>query len=187
MPKIKIDISSGIFEVEGDETFVKEIYQQYKDKLDQKWKIHSFRPTVPEEQMGNEGTKKTTPQKPTVKPKFRGSKSPKLVNNLNLSTGNQMSLKDFFKEKNPESALEKNAVFVYYIEKKLNITGITTDHVFTCYKELNEKYPEALRQSLVDTYHRKGWISTSSMTDVKMTTRGDLFVEHELPRQAKSK
>lgn len=186
MPKIKIDISSGIFEVEGDEKFVREIHGQYKDELDQNWKEFSLRPTVPEEQMGNKGTKKTTPQKPTAKPKFRGSKNPKLINNLNLSTGNQVPLKDFFKEKSPKTALEKNAVFVFYMEKKLSITGITPNHVFTCYKEVNERVPEALRQSLVDTHHNKGWINASSMTDVKLTTRGDNFVEHDLPKQTKS-
>ena len=33
MTKLKIDLKTGVLEVEGEEAFVKEVYQDYKDQL----------------------------------------------------------------------------------------------------------------------------------------------------------
>jgi hypothetical protein len=82
--------------------------------------------------------------------------------------------------KSTASALEKNAVFVYYLSKIANIKNINLNHIYSCYKEVGAKLPQALKQSLADTSSKKGWIDTKSMSDIKITLKGEGLVEREL-------
>jgi hypothetical protein len=93
------------------------------------------------------------------------------------------TLKQFYVEKNPNSALERNAVFVYFLQQISKIPKIATGHIYTCYKDLGIKPPVRLRQSLADTASKKGWLDTGSMNDIKVTLKGEGFVEHELPKE----
>jgi hypothetical protein len=79
--------------------------------------------------------------------------------------------------------MEKNTVFVYYMQKKLNLTGITVDHIYTCYKNGNIRVPGALVQSILDTSNRKGWLNTRRTDDISVTTQGENLVEDDLPRK----
>ena len=83
--------------------------------------------------------------------------------------------------------METNTVFVYYLEKVLNLSGITVDHIYTCYKAAEQTIPGALAQSLLDTASRKGWLDTSNMSDISLPTGGENLVERVLPRAAKVK
>lgn len=94
------------------------------------------------------------------------------------------SLRDFYAEKKPQGFLEHNTLFVYYLNKMRDIPGITQSHVYTCYKEVAARIPGAFYQSLVDTARRKGWIDTSEGDDMRVTTVGENFVEHDLPGKA---
>lgn len=101
------------------------------------------------------------------------------VPSLNLSPTGQESLRDFLNKRNIKSAMELNTVFVYYLGKVIGCTGITPNHVYTCYKVVNKKYPSKLRQSLTDTKCRKAWIDTSDMDNIKIAPNGENFVEHD--------
>ena len=39
--------------------------------------------------------------------------------------------------------------------------------------DLSVKFPSNIRQSLIDTKNKKGWIDTSSMTNICLTTVGE--------------
>ncbi len=94
------------------------------------------------------------------------------------------SLRDFYSEKQPATFLERNAVFVYYLQRLKEVASIGPNHIFTCYKEVNLRVPGAFYQSLLDT-RTKGWIDTTDTEDMRITTVGENFVEHDLPRQTK--
>lgn len=160
MAKLKIDIKNGVFEAEGDEQFIKELYRDYQAEKSAKTVSKLIKST-------NEDLSK---------------ESYSIVKDINLSM-DRTTLKKFYLEKNPKSALERNTVFVYFLAKISKIEKIAIGHIYTCYKDLNIKPPAKLRQNLADTASKKGWLDTSSMQNIKITLKGESFVEHELPKE----
>lgn len=107
-----------------------------------------------------------------------------VIKDLNLKKeGGTVSLRDFYSQKMPEVFSEQNAVFVYYLNRMKDIDGITPSHIFTCYKEVSARVPGAFYQSLLDTARKKGWIDTRDTNQIKITTVGENFVEHDLPKK----
>ena len=179
--RLKIDLDEGILEVEGTEAFVKSIYEEFKSGLlgkagkegteHRNRRAKQIHPPKTEGEMGSRRHKK----KPA---------SYAIVKDLDLSgKKNKQSLRDFFKLKSPSTNMEKNVVFIYYLQKTAAVEGITANHVYSCYKDVGIKIPQALEQSLIDTAHHKGWIDTSSMDNLKVATPGENFVEHDLPKK----
>lgn len=158
MARIKIDIKNGIFEAEGDEQFIKELYRDYQ----------------------SEKSAKTISRVLKKQDNAFEKESYSIVKDINLSM-DRTTLKQFYLEKNPKSALERNVIFVYYLQKISKIEKIAIGHIYTCYKDLNIKPPAKLRQSLADTASKKGWLDTQSMNAIKITLKGENFIEHELP------
>ena len=106
-----------------------------------------------------------------------------LVKDLNLRAPGNKSFKDFNEEKKPNTAFEFNTVAVYYMTDILQVSGITPNHIFTCYKEVSKRPPEAFIQSLRDTASKQGFIDTAETGNIKLLMRGRNLVEHDLPRQ----
>lgn len=91
------------------------------------------------------------------------------------------SLKDFVSEKKPKTNEERFAVIIYYLEKTLQQRAIDRNYIYTCFKELGVKFPLQIDPVLRNAARRKGWITTSNSSDLKMTVGGENFVEHDLP------
>lgn len=188
MTKLKIDLRNGTLEVEGGEAFVRKVYQDYKEKVAQE----NFVPVEEPTRVENASVVKTASDRRVKNVNAKSSSKRKeayqIVKDLDLSAkGEKEALKSFYTKKSPSTAMERNAVFVYYLEKIADIKSIGVNHIYTCYKDVNEKVPGALRQSLLDTSFRKGWIDTKSIDDITITTQGENRVEHELPTQKKEK
>lgn len=188
MTKLKIDFQTEILEVDGEESFVKMVYQDYKDKLSSKTQSDTSREEK-SDQFVQEKTRKVPHKAEKRKSKGRSTReSLAIVKDLDLSSnGGKQSLRDFYEEKLPGVGMENNVVFVYYMQKIANVSGITVNHVYSCYKDVGARVPTALRQSLIDTSHNKGWIDTSSLEDIKVPTTGENFVEHDLPKKTTNK
>lgn len=161
--KIKIDIEQGIFEAEGAERFVREMHKEFEGLLKE------ARPKKVEKEKSLKGTKKS-------KHAFV------LVPNINFSPADNFSLHEFHAGRRPRNAFENNTFFVYYIQKVLKMTGITANHIYTCYQHLNISPSNAFRQSLIDTSHKKGYLDTSNMQNIVLTIKGENFIERELPK-----
>jgi len=101
---------------------------------------------------------------------------------LNLYPSNAESLKGFYEKFNATNFFEKNLIYAYYLEKVLMMGEVTIDHMYTCYKQTNQKVPGNLYQSLIDTRNRKGWVDTRDMEDIKVTVTGENYVEHDMPK-----
>ncbi|SRR6266478_6264796 len=111
---------------------------------------------------------------------------PTFVRDLDLKkSGNAPGLREFYAQKKPKNFTEENAVFVYYLNRLKEVEGVTTNHIFTCYKEVGARLPGALYQSLLDTNRKKGWIDTGNMNRILISPIGENFVEHDLPRKEK--
>lgn len=134
----------------------------------------------------------TSPGK-TAKPKTNSKTASKskdnltLLKELNLRPTGKKSFKDFFDEKKPSSAGEFNTVAVYYLSEMLSLPNITPNHIYTCYKEVSKRPPEAFAQSLRDTASKHGYIDTSDSNNIKVPLRGKNFIEHDLPKTQKQK
>jgi hypothetical protein len=132
---------------------------------------------------------------PKTKPKRKSNKSKgkkkvlslSIIKDLNLKPTGKKTFKAFIDEKKPISHPEKCAVSVYYLAKELGLKGITSQHVYTCYKEAKWRVPANLLNKLSVTASEFGLIDTSDMEDIQISTRGENLIEQDLPRQEKGK
>lgn len=184
MTKLKLDLTSGILEVEGEEEFVKVIYNDFKDQL------ANQRLVSEEEQSPKADTSSTIPTKSLKKAKrvakaSSSAESYTLLKDIDFTKSEKgLSLREFYKQKSPESFAEKNLVFVYYLKSFLKIPKVTLNHIFTSYDEVGSRKPSAFKQSIADTSSKKGWLTTSSFEDISVPIKGENFVNHDLPAKA---
>lgn len=111
----------------------------------------------------------------------RSSSAPSMLRDLNLAPKGKKSFREFVAEKTPKTNNDKNAVSVYYLARILEEPAVTVDHVFTCYRDRSWRPAPNFANSLQLTASRKAWIDTKSMQDIKLTPRGEIYVEHDLP------
>lgn len=177
--RIRIDISQGIVEAEGSEDFVRSIYDDFKSQTE----LVSSKALPQKKQASPKTATKSKPKSKSSKSKAsRGSNS--IVKDLDLSAGGKtQSLRDFFNTYKTNSNMEKNLIFVYWLQELAKIDQISVDHIFTCYRSISGiKAPAALYQSLIDTSTRKGWLDTSSVESIKVTIPGVNYLEHDLSK-----
>lgn len=175
MSRIKIDLQNGVLDIEGEEAFVKEIYNEYREKIYSRFDESALKGDRPVDQRSTKIVSKLVAKK-------QGKKGPRKESYTIIKDLDTKNLVDFYKEKGPQTGFERNVVFVYFLEKKIQISNITPNHIYTCLKHVEVEVPKALKQSLVDTYHSKGWIDASDMENITTTTAGENIVEHRLPR-----
>ena len=113
--------------------------------------------------------------------KTRKAPSYSYVKDLNLQPTGKLSFKDFAASKNPEDSQAFFAISVYYLTKTLELQGVGPNHIYSCFKEVGKSVPTDLGQLGRNVSRRKGWLDTSNGQDIKLTTKGENFVEHELP------
>lgn len=107
-----------------------------------------------------------------------------ILKTLDLHPEGKASLKAYVAEKKPKTQEEHIAVYIYYLKNVLELADVGFSHIFTCFKESGERMPADLQQSCRNAASKKGWIDTANADDLKHTTRGDNFVEKDLPRIA---
>lgn len=108
-----------------------------------------------------------------------------IVNSLDLHPPGQPSLIDFYKQKSPNNdgtAMESTLIFTHNLQKTAGIKGIAPAHIYTCFKEVGIKIPVALKQNLIDTANRKGWVNVTDIENITVSTRGENYIEHNLPK-----
>ena len=71
---------------------------------------------------------------------------------------------------------------MYYLAHVLELSQVSIDHVYTCYRHVNVKVPTALIQSLRDTSRNHGWLDTSSGENIRITVPGMNYIEHDIER-----
>lgn len=110
---------------------------------------------------------------------------PGILKDLSLRPAGKTSFADFVAAKAPKSHLQKQTVILYWLQHEAGLTNITADHVNTCYVEAGWARPHDLENSMQLTSSKKGWINTSDSSNLRVTTRGEDMVTHDLPPKAK--
>lgn len=113
----------------------------------------------------------------------RKSPTLRIVTDLDLRPEGRQSLRDFFAEKGPSKQPEMVAVFVYYLQTILEVSGITPNHVFTCFKDVGERCPGDLLKAIRTAASDKGWVEPAGQKDITITNLGENFVEHDLAQE----
>lgn len=205
--KLKIDLSHGILEVEGSETFVRAIYKDFKAQFVQGETAEEEAETTTRRRRNRKSRPKAGPQRvePVVQP-VPSTAEPELepvtaikiptptaapytrLKDLELgATAGHPSLGEFMDSKLPITNEERNLVFMYYLQYLLNVDPITMDHVYTCYREVRIRAPLNLEHSLRTTAGQKNWITASGDDDqFTVTPEGKLYVEKQLPKRVKN-
>jgi hypothetical protein len=156
------------------------------------WEKYSSKP-VPTVQegldSGTPNTKKKTAKKTAAMKKGhtkgKVKSTPSIVKDLNLKPKGEEPFDAFAGDKKPASNHEKCAVSVYYLRQKLGLSQVSADHVYTCFKHMKWRVPANLPNALQVTASVRGWLDTSNMEDIKVTTIGENLIEHDLPRPPK--
>jgi hypothetical protein len=112
--------------------------------------------------------------------------APTLDKNLNLRPKGVMSFKDFAAQKNPRNLNERNLVAVFYLERVAAVGKVTSNQVYTCFKEAGWRLPAYPRNALQVTASTKAWLNTSDANDITVTPAGENVVDHDLPAPPKS-
>jgi hypothetical protein len=195
--KLKIDLSAGTVDVEGSEEFVSLIYKDFKARLDavepntkapDPARTALTPPPSPPPHAASRKSAKSKRDVPESKTKKTpaGKYTPSMLKNLDLGgQGKTERLKDFYGRYAPTTNMERNLIFAYYLQHKLDMTGITADHIFTCYRNVGGvKAPEAMRQSLLDTAGRRGWLDVGDWENIVVPISGVNYLEHDMPKKA---
>jgi len=211
--KLKIDLTQGILEVEGSESFVKIIYNDFKThfagieavdndlkpprrarkrkpaakKADQSIPAPASTP-VPASVL--EFVTEDDPDQPEPKPRRKKSSPPMplytQVEGLDLGAADgRVSLVEFMDAKFPLTNEERNIVFLYYLQHNLKLKSITPDHIYTCYRHAKIRVPLNLDNSLRITTDQHKWIKTTKAGKMTLTAAGKQYVEKQLPKKVK--
>ena len=106
-----------------------------------------------------------------------------ILKGLNLKPSGKKSFSDFTKEKKPSSNREKIIVAIYYLHHELNHSPIDPNAVYTCFKHMGWRVPSNIENELFWLASQRGWLDTSNKHDIKITTHGENFVEHDLVKK----
>jgi hypothetical protein len=100
-----------------------------------------------------------------------------LVPDLNFRPDGEQPLKEFVDEKSPKNDLEAALATVYYMQRFMGLAKIGPAHVMTAFKEAGK--PD-VRQTIRNVKKLKIWLNFTDIEDIRTTTQGDNFVEHEI-------
>jgi len=204
---LKIDLTQGILEVEGSESFVKIIYNDFKthfagieaveEDLKPPRRTRRRRPKAKEveqppavpasilEFVTEEDSAQFEPEPVSQK------LSPPMpvytqVEGLDLGPADgRPSLVEFMDAKFPLTNEERNIVFLYYLQHNLKLKSITADHIYTCYRQAKIRVPLNLDNSLRITADQHNWIKTTKTGKMSLTAVGKQYVEKQLPKKVK--
>jgi len=138
--------------------------------------------TTPAKKVSKKRSKPATTTSTKSRSKKKTASNPSAVNDLNLAPKGKAPFTDFAAEKNPSSQQQKSATIVYWLQFEAGETAITIDHVHTCYRAAGWKTPANLANNLQVVKSRRSWIETADMNKITMTSVGENFVLHDLPK-----
>jgi hypothetical protein len=103
-----------------------------------------------------------------------------LVPDLNFRPNGKQTLKEFVEQKRPKNDVESVLVLLHYMQHSMGLSKIGPAHVMTAFKEVGKPIPADLKQTIRNIKKSKMLLNFTDIEDVRMTTQGDNFVEHEM-------
>jgi hypothetical protein len=186
---IKINRRDGSIEASGDKDWVEEKLAQFAEIYSGPLAEASGGDREPQRQTPR--TRRKASRKPpddgAQKTPRRRATAPTRVKGLDLSPAGKQSFEEFVAEKQPVNQHDRNLSSVYYLAEVAEVSPVTIDHVYTCYRDRGWAIPSNLRNSLQLTASRKTYLDTADMDDIKLEPRGVNHIERALPaREADS-
>ena len=106
------------------------------------------------------------------------------VADLDFVRAGKVGLKTFFADKAPGSDLEQVLVLGHYLQNTMGLSAFGPGHILSAFKHVGKPVPVDLRQTIRNMKKAKVWVSFSDIEAIRLTTQGDNFVEHDLPKLA---
>lgn len=103
-----------------------------------------------------------------------------LVPDLEFRPDGRQSLKAFVDDKNPKNDIETILATVHYMQHVMRLAKIGPSHVMTAFKEVGKAVPADLRAGIRHIKRSRMLLNFTDIEDVRMTTQGDNFVEHDM-------
>ncbi len=94
---------------------------------------------------------------------------------INKLTQNGNLLKDFIKNKKPQSNIERTTMFVFYLQKELKMTDICNELIEACYNASGLQLPGNLAQNVRDASSGRYRYIKSDRNGITLTEKGELF------------
>lgn len=187
MARIKMVVGGNEFEAEGDEAFLKSLYEDFRLALASANPRGTAGETpkldVPaDKQTARSGKSPGVPkhQQPAA-PKKKASKTVSADRTLDLRPDGKQPFADFVAQKNPVSNHEKNVVSVYYLTEVLGQQTATVSQVMSCYDDRSWRTPNNIKNSLSVTATSKGWLNTQNFEEIGLEVKGRNHVKHDMP------
>lgn len=108
------------------------------------------------------------------------------ISNLSMRPAGKQSFEDFATEKAPGNAQARGLIAVYWLAHEGGVeSGITIDHVNTCFLAARWQRPANLANVLQIAATRKRWFDTSDMSNIRLTSLGEDEVQFNMPAKKK--
>lgn len=185
--KLKIDLSSGMIELEADPASLDDVFRQ----------VHAVLPLLgtrerAHEESGDEdasapadhaaeqrdnGNGKRAPKKPTNRTK----ETYRLIN-LDLKEDERAELRRFYAEKSPSTQNEQTAVLMDWLKRKKNRVTLNKDAIFTAFRTVDAKAPGKISSVLGNMAGAAvGWVVNRGDGTYELTHVAEDFVRLNLP------
>jgi hypothetical protein len=170
--KAKISTSLGTFEFEGSQEFV----EQQIEKL---INIEQSAPKKAEPAESEEATAKRVAPGKSNGAKKSYVEQPAMLPDLISGKDHVDSLRKFY----------AFAVLTLWLKSNLDLKDVSIDEMWTLCKVLQVKPPKVLMQTFRDGKSKKGYFAMAAGKTSRyyLTSYGETFVEHDLPRPVESK
>jgi hypothetical protein len=180
--KAKISTSLGTFEFEGSQEFV----EQQIEKL---INIEQSAPKKAEPAESEEATAKRVAPGKSNGAKKSYVEQPAMLPDLISGKDHVDSLRKFYAAKKPANHIETFAVLTLWLKSNLDLKDVSIDEMWTLCKVLQVKPPKVLMQTFRDGKSKKGYFAMAAGKTSRyyLTSYGETFVEHDLPRPVESK
>lgn len=188
MARIKMVIGGNEFEAEGDEDFLKSLYEDFKTALVVSKRLADTVNTeagpkqiaAPDlEAPADDDTHETI--KPQREKRKKRTKSVAADRQLNLRPEGKQSFADFVAAKQPSANNEKNVASVYYLTDVLCQPGATLSQIVSCYDDRSWRVPSDIKNSLQQTASTQGWINTENSDEIILEVKGRNHVKYDMP------
>lgn len=192
--RLKIDLAQGLLEVEGEDDFVREVFDKFRASA-QQWvpkttitaaslggaEVDTVEPgsaSVPATTKSRRRRKMTVSSADdTTKRASAASYEPRMDQNLKPD-----GLAEFIAPFAPSSHPEHILVFAMYLRQRHNLETVTADQIYTCYRFAKVKWARAYLQSLRDAQSKKLWIAMEDPLHIRVTNLGEQYFEHDMKR-----
>jgi len=170
--RVKLDASARMIEVEGPESFVREMLDRYD----------SLTESPAGKERPRKARRKAAPAKQTPE-----VAQPKKARPRGMQVDEQLmerlaehgpALAAYLDERNVASQKDEAAIIASFLASKLGLPSINETHYVTVLRKLGRRLPRHPRQVLVDATNKKGFFYKED-SSFRLTTAGMNFVEHD--------